>query len=106
MGEVVDVEEGVEAPEGATRATAADVERSDRMRNFDMGTAVLEKIPGVRHLTANSPADEKSQRDRARTLDEESPAVSVAAELVPELAIAMAGGALVSGASKAYGAAT
>lgn len=106
MGETVDVEEGVAPPEGATKATAADVDRTRRMRNFDMGTAVLEKIPGVRHLTSNSPADEQAQRDRAQTLEEENPAVSLGAELVPELALSMAGGALISGATKAYGAAT
>ncbi len=106
MGETVDVPEDVTPPEGATKATKADVERTRRMRNFDMGTAVLEKIPGVRHLTNNSPGDEQAQRDRALTLDEENPAVSVAAELVPELAMSMAGGALISGATKAYGAAT
>lgn len=106
MGETVDVEEGVAPPEGATKATAADVDRTQRMRNFDTGTAVLEKLPGVRHLTSFSEKDEQAQRDRARTLDEENPAVSLAAEIVPELGLAMAGGALISGASKAYGAAT
>lgn len=98
--------ETTDDPDAGAVATPEQVERTGRLHEFDAGKAFVEKIPGVKHLTSFGPADEKAQRDRAVTLDEETPAMAVAARVVPEIAIAMAGGALVEGAMAARGAVT